>query len=46
MRIKMPENKFLGSVQVEDGGRIVLPAEVLEMFALKPGDQVTVLADK
>ena len=46
MRMKQPEGKFLSTVQVGDDGQIVLPEEVLEMFALKPGDSVTVLADK
>lgn len=46
MKVKMPEGKFLGSVQMGDGGQIIMPKEVLEMFALKPGDCVTVMADK
>lgn len=46
MKMKIPQDKFLGSVRVGDGGQIVLPREVLELFELKPGDSVTVLADK
>ena len=46
MKLKMPTGKFLGAVRVGDGGEIVMPREVLELFALKPGDSVTVLADK
>ena len=46
MRLKMPPGKFMGAVRVGDGGEIVMPREVLELFALKPGDSVIVLADK
>ena len=46
MRLKMPPGKFMGAVRVGDGGEIVIPKEVLELFTLKPGDSVTVLADK
>lgn len=46
MKMKMPRDKFLGAVQMGDGGQIVMPKEVLEMFELKPGDCVTVMADK
>ena len=46
MKLKMPKDKFLGAVQVGNDGCIMMPEEVLEMFALKPGDRVTVLADK
>lgn len=46
MKWKMPQGKFLGAVRVGDDGQIVMPREVLELFELKPGDSVTVLADK
>ncbi len=46
MKMKMPRDKFLGAVRVGEDGQIVIPREVLEMFELKPGDSVTVLADK
>lgn len=46
MKMKMPPGKFLGAVQVGEGGRIVLPPELLELFELKPGDSMMVLADK
>lgn len=46
MKMKMPPGKFLGAVQVGDGGQIVMPREVLELFALKPGDNVMLLADQ
>jgi len=44
--MKMPQDKYLGAVRLGSGGQIVIPREVLEMFDLKPGDSVTVLADK
>lgn len=46
MKMKMPRGKFLGAVRVGNDGQITLPGEVLELFELKPGDSVTVLADK
>ena len=44
--MKQSDGKFLSTVQVGDDGQIVLPEEVLKMFALKPGDSMMVLADK
>ena len=46
MKLKTPRGKFLGVVRVGDDGQIVMPREVLELFTLKPGDDVVVLADK
>lgn len=46
MKMKMPQGKFLGAVKVGDDGQIVLPQEVLELFAIEPGETLTVLADK
>lgn len=46
MRMKMPPDKFLGTVRVGEEGQIVLPQELLELFELKPGDSLVVLADK
>ena len=46
MKLNMPRGKYLGAVQVGEEGQIVMPKEVLELFELKPGDSVTVLADK
>ena len=46
MKMKMPPGKFLSAVQVGEEGQIVMPREVLELFELKPGDRVMVLADK
>ncbi len=46
MKVKMPPGKFLGAVRVGGDGQIVMPKEVLELFALKPGDNVMLLADQ
>lgn len=46
MRMKMPPDKFLGTVRVGEDGQIALPQELLELFELKPGDSLVVLADK
>lgn len=46
MKMKMPPGKFIGAVQVGEGGQIVMPREVLELFGLKPGDSMVVLADQ
>ena len=46
MKLTMPPGKYLGAVQVGEGGQIVMPRELLELFALKPGDSMVVLADR
>lgn len=46
MKMEMPPGKFIGAVQVEADGRIALPRELLELFELKTGDSLVVLADK
>lgn len=46
MKMKMPPGKFIGAVQVGEDGRIVMPREVLELFGLRPGDSMVVLADQ
>lgn len=46
MKLSMPEGKFMGPVQVDGEGRIVIPQEVREMFNLQPGEKLLFLADK
>lgn len=46
MRIKMPQDKFIGQVQVGEEGQIVIPEEVREMFQIEPGEKLLFLADK
>ena len=40
------KNKFVGIAKVGEKGQIVLPKEARDMFDIKPGDFVVVLADK
>ena len=46
MKMEMPPGKFIGAVRVEEDGRIALPRELRELFGLKAGDSLVVLADK
>ena len=39
------ENKFMGSVKVGPKGQIVIPKDVRDMFGIKPGDTLVLLAD-
>ena len=39
------DGKFMGSVKVGTKGQIVIPKEVREMFSIKPGDTLLLLAD-
>lgn len=38
-------NRYMGSVKVGPKGQIVIPKEVREMFGVKPGDTLIILAD-
>jgi AbrB family looped-hinge helix DNA binding protein len=40
-----PEGKFMSSVKVGPKGQIVIPKEAREMFNIKPGDILLLLAD-
>ncbi len=42
---KVKDNKYMGSVKVGQKGQIVIPKEVRDMFDIKPGDTLLVLAD-
>lgn len=46
MTIKMPEGKFISTVRVGEKGQIVIPKGAREMFDIKPGDTLLLLADK
>jgi AbrB family looped-hinge helix DNA binding protein len=42
----MEKNKFIGVCKVGEKGQIVIPKEIRDMFDIKAGDSVIVLADK
>lgn len=42
---RFPDGKFLSMVKVGPKGQIVIPADVREMFGIKPGDNLLLLAD-
>lgn len=41
-----PKGRFLAPVKVGPKGQIVIPAEVREMFGIRPGDTLLLLADQ
>ncbi|HRX91259.1 MAG TPA: AbrB/MazE/SpoVT family DNA-binding domain-containing protein [Candidatus Izemoplasmatales bacterium] len=42
---KMSE-KCIGAVRVGPKGQVVIPKEIRDMFGIKPGDSLVILADK
>ena len=40
------KDKFVGISRVGEKGQIVIPKDARDMFEIKPGDSVIVLADK
>ena len=44
--MKEPKGRFAGTVRVGEKGQIVIPKGVRDLFDIKPGDTLLVLADK
>lgn len=40
------DNKYIGSVKVGQKGQIVIPKEARDMFDIKHGDTLLIMADK
>ena len=45
MPMQFPEGKFMATVKVGEKGQIVIPKGAREMFGIKPGDSLLLLAD-
>lgn len=46
MPLKMPEGRYMCTVKVGEKGQIVIPKPARDMFSIKPGDTLLLLADK
>ena len=46
MPMQFPKGKFISLVKVGEKGQIVIPKEARELFAIQPGDQLLLMADK
>lgn len=46
MPLQMPEGKFIATVKVGEKGQIVIPKEARDMFHIRPGDILLLLADE
>ncbi|MEE1032072.1 MAG: AbrB/MazE/SpoVT family DNA-binding domain-containing protein [Ruminococcus sp.] len=44
--MEFPEGKYAWMVKIGEKGQFVIPKEARELFDIKPGDTVLVLADK
>lgn len=41
-----PQGKYMATVKIGEKGQIVIPKEAREMFGIKPGDSLLLLADR
>ncbi len=46
MNEKFPEGKFMATVKIGAKGQIVIPKEAREMFGIREGDSLLLMADK
>jgi len=46
MVMQIPEEKFMSTVKVGEKGQIVIPKGARDLFNIKPGDTLLLLADK
>ena len=46
MAMQIPEGKFMSTVKVGEKGQIVIPKGARDLFNIKPGDTLLLLADK
>lgn len=44
--MKQPKDKLAASARVGEKGQIVIPKEMREMFSIRPGDTIILLADE
>ncbi len=45
-QLPFPKGKFLSTVKVGEKGQIVIPKGARDMFGIKPGDTLLLLADE